>query len=84
MKTKIFKTGLPIMAFLMAIVFAFAAEGKDVNSSRLITGEIMDGTCKPSPKDCNNVPNEICEVSIGNPVFRAGTNCTEVLFHSLN
>ncbi|MBA5630327.1 DUF6520 family protein [Moheibacter lacus] len=53
MKTKIFKTGLPIMAFLMAIAFAFATETNVKGEAPLITGYVIqNGVCTSAPKDC--------------------------------
>lgn len=56
MKTKFLKIGMPIMVFLLAIVFAFATEKTTTeNESVLITGYIMqDGFCVASTKDCTN------------------------------
>lgn len=53
MNTKIFKNGLPIMAFLMAIGLAFATEANVNDDSPLITGyTLRTGVCESVPKNC--------------------------------
>lgn len=82
MRTEIFKKGLPIGAFMLAIAFAFASEKKEVEPSALETGEILvNGVCTPSPKDCNNESSIICTTTSSQTVFKSGTNCMQPLFH---
>ena len=85
MKTKIFKTGLPIMAFLMAIGLAFATESK-VGDEELLTGYIWNNDrCVVDRTQCNNVPSTICKTSGMQTVYKGDTEtvCSEVLFHTL-
>lgn len=64
MKTKILKFGMPLMAFLLAIVFAFATEkGNPVEDDTLIPGYIK-GTCVQQ--------NVNCTPTTGGPVCRYG------------
>lgn len=61
MKTKIFKTGLPIMAFLMAIAFAFASELKPVEEDVPVIGYILqNGMCKQVVEDCDPTGTSLC------------------------
>lgn len=83
MKTKILKFGMPLMAFLLAIVFAFAAESKSlIEDDVLITGYIQNtSTCDPVTVDCTTVIGPLC--SFGNKqVFRIknGTECHTSLY----
>lgn len=69
MKTKIFKTGLPIMAFLMAIAFAFATENK-VEDTALITGYIQQANrCEAVSVDCGNNGGSDCLIGTSTPVY---------------
>lgn len=55
MKTKIFKIGMPIMVFMMAIVLAFASEKTTANDESLIIGYIYENNeCKPATRECSN------------------------------
>ncbi len=86
MKTKIFRIGMPIMVFMLAIVFAFASEKATTkNDSLLITGYIMQGTsCIVSNKDCNNIGAIPCTDDLGRVVHLlklSDTVCSEQLFH---
>lgn len=83
MKTTLLKLGMPLMAFLMAIVFAFATENKTSDhDAALITGYILQNdACVPVPKDCNNIDIIPCEY-LGSPVYAMGeTTCNVRLFH---
>lgn len=88
MKSKFLKLGMPIMVFMLAIVFAFATEKSTTeNESLLISGYIMqDGFCVPSLKDCNNVSNVPCtDDDFSQQVYRlrlGETVCSQKLFHS--
>lgn len=83
MKTKILKFGMPLMAFLLAIVFAFATEkGAPVEENALVTGYIMtSGGCTPAPKDCalNGVP--ICKFG-GRSIYKT-SDCHDFLYEWL-
>ena len=72
MKTKILKFGMPLMAFLLAIVFAFATNETPDTSSVLVDGYILSNGCKPKPiHDCTVNGNDICVVD-GKTVFQLG------------
>ncbi len=60
MKTKIFKTGLPIMAFLMAIAFAFATEKKETSEPEAIYYIMENGLCTSVDTECNRVSSIPC------------------------
>ncbi|MGB6083876.1 DUF6520 family protein [Moheibacter sp.] len=81
MKTKIFKTGLPIMAFLTAIAFAFATENKGREDS-LVTEYIYNNNkCEIVTRNCSNTSNVLC-MSGANQVFKWGTTtCDGLLYH---
>lgn len=87
MKTKILKFGMPLMAFMLAIVFAFAAESKSsIEDDVLITGYIQNTTtCDPVPVDCTTViGGPLC--SFGKKqVFRIknGTQCHTSLYRKM-
>lgn len=54
MKSKIFKTGLPIMAFMMAIAFAFASENVTEEEIAPVLGYIIqNGVCTQVQADCD-------------------------------
>lgn len=81
MRTKILKFGMPMMAFLLAIVFAFAAEKSElVEQDTLITGYIQ-GTCEPVSVNCSQVGSQICQYA-GKNVNRikSGNNCHTFLY----
>lgn len=83
MKTKILKIGMPLLAFMLAIAFAFATENTTAKNESLVTGYIFsDGVCQSTPKDCNNEGAIPCTYS-GNQVYRLNftTFCAEELFH---
>lgn len=63
MKTKLLKLAMPLMAFMLAIVFAFATEKPAIESESLvISGYIFkDGVCQEATRDCNNMPGPLCE-----------------------
>jgi hypothetical protein len=86
MKLNVLKTGMPIMAFMLAIAFAFASEKKtNDNDSSLITGYVLQsGLCVSSSKDCNNINTIPCTDDFGRQVhqFRlSDTVCSEMLYH---
>lgn len=63
MRTKILKFGMPLMAFLLAIVFAFATEkGVSVEDTALTTGYIQNTlSCDLAPKNCSfQITDVVC------------------------
>lgn len=66
MKTKIFKIGMPLMVFMLAIVFAFATEKTTAKSESLaIQGYVFkDGTCQIS-RFCDNTGGPVCRDADG-------------------
>lgn len=77
MKTRILKLGMPVMAFLMAIAFAFASENKpSENDDALTTGYIMQsGLCVPTSKNCDNINLYPCTYD-KHQVFQLQDNAT--------
>jgi hypothetical protein len=78
MKTKFLKFGMPLMVFMLAIVFAFANETNAVESEALtIPGYIFENQqCKPA-RSCNNEGSLPCLQS-GVQVYMTnlgGTSC---------
>lgn len=83
MKSQIFKFGLPVGVFMMAIGLAFASESKVSKEEAFVTGYIFQaGQCRPAPKDCNDIGSIPCTY-LGNQVYLVnnGTSCAEALFH---
>lgn len=80
MKTRIFKVVMPFVAFMTAIVFAFATGNKmseEMNAP--VTGYIENlDTCKPAPKDCSLFGDQICTY-MGKTVHRS-SDCSGLLF----
>lgn len=63
MKTKILKFGMPVMAFLLAIVFAFASNEKPEANDTLVPGYIFWGNnCVVTEHDCTVQGNFVCEL----------------------
>lgn len=64
MKTKFLKIGMPIMVFMLAIVFAFASEKNTTESEILTTpGYIFqNGMCTLAPRTCSDTPGPVCQV----------------------
>ena len=72
MKTKILKFGMPLMAFLLAIVFAFASNGKPESESTLVAGYILSNEhCVQTPNSCTVMDGNICKLGT-QTVFEAG------------
>lgn len=84
MKTKFLKLGMPLMVFMLAVVFAFASESTPKeNESSLIQGYIFEnGQCKPSRK-CNNEGVLPCEQGAFQVYMTnlGGTGCVNELTH---
>lgn len=79
MKTSFLKIGMPIMVFMLAIVFAFATEKTTAkNESLTIPGYIeKDDTCELAERTCSDTPGPVCEEG-GLTVHRTnnGTFCS--------
>jgi len=79
MKTKFLKKGLPIMVFMLAIVFAFATEKTTKqNESLAFQGYIeKDGRCQIS-RFCDNTGGPACKTLDGYTVhlISNGTFCS--------
>ncbi|SRX52218.1 DUF6520 family protein [Aequorivita sp. CIP111184] len=81
MRTKILKFGMPMMAFLLAIVFAFAnVNNTPVENNALITGYVLSNAgCTPVPTNCVIVSGgPVCKYD-GKTVHR-NPNCTNFLY----
>ncbi len=86
MKTKILKFGMPLMAFLLAIVFAFATEDSNMKSDALVQGYIFQNNdCITTSKVCNQMGTIACKVG-SNQVYSLdlGTFCSDPLYHRPN
>ncbi|SRX76481.1 DUF6520 family protein [Aequorivita antarctica] len=81
MKTKILKFGMPLMAFLLAIVFAFASEKSEpVEKDTLIPGYIQ-GTCELVSVNCSVSGGPVCQYDGKNVTrFKSGNNCHTFLY----
>lgn len=80
MKTQILKRVMPFVAFMVAIVFAFAT-GNEVSEqmNAPVTGYIENlDTCKPVPKDCALFGDQICTY-MSKTVHR-NSDCSGLLF----
>ncbi|NLN32841.1 MAG: hypothetical protein GX159_04515 [Flavobacteriaceae bacterium] len=81
MKTKFFKTGLPIMAFLMAIGLAFATTKNATVESALIAGWIHEsGICKPVTVNCENTGSNLCTYSPESIQVFQDSTCKRVMY----
>ncbi len=80
MRTKILKFGMPLMAFLLAIVFAFATEKSlPEEENALITGYIgTPATCHDQVVNCTTVNGPVCKY-LGQTVYR-DSSCSSLLF----
>lgn len=86
MKTKVLKFGMPVMAFLLAIVFAFATTPETVvEESTLVPGYILqNGKCIPVTT-CSTTPGPVCMYS--GVIARTKVNnneCGSFLYHWSN
>lgn len=83
MKTKFFKTGLPIMAFLMAIGLAFATDRNTSEDDVQVIGYIHEnGLCVEKQVNCSLFGNEACEYS-NKQVYslkESSTRCEEIMY----
>lgn len=71
MRTKILKFGMPLMAFLLAIVFAFATNEKPEPVDTLVNGYLISTGCNTTPHNCTEQGRFICKVN-QETVFKAG------------
>ena len=62
MKTNFLKSSLPILVFLVAIVFAYASEKSvQTQDSYLVQGFIFqDNACRDATKECENTGGPLC------------------------
>jgi len=86
MKTLVLKRVLPLMVFMLAIVFAFATDNNTAKMDDVpITGFIMQsGLCVPTTKNCDQVNAYFCKYN-GQQVYLlrdSATSCSVKLFHS--
>lgn len=87
MKTLVLKRVLPLMVFMLAIVFAFATEQISSNTEEtLVTGYIFqNGQCIAAPKDCNQLQGPAC-IYLGKQVYLnkvSETFCSVPMTHRL-
>lgn len=77
MKTKFLKFGMPVMAFLLAIVFAFATNEPPQTENSLVTGYIFQkGNCNITPHECGNIDGPICTIGTKTVYeIKSGTLC---------
>lgn len=84
MKTLVLKRVLPLMVFMMAIVFAFATENNTNKNDTLIPGYIFkNGLCQTAIRDCNNIGSIPCKEN-GFQVYMSKlseTVCAQPLYH---
>lgn len=81
MRTKILKFGMPLMAFLLAVVFAFATN-EEADKDVLVTGYIFsNNNCNVVSHDCNPFEGDLCTIG-GKTVYRtkSGTQCSNPMF----
>lgn len=88
MKTKFLKLGMPILAFMLAIVFAFASQDStSLEEEAYVIGFVYNtaGThCVPANKDCAITGQVPCQQLDGKDIYRvanpAGTMCSIALY----
>ncbi|MAP80982.1 MAG: hypothetical protein CL526_07820 [Aequorivita sp.] len=83
MRTKILKFGMPLLAFLLAIVFAFATENNAPKDDALVQGYIFwNNDCVTTTKVCNNQGTIPCKEA-GNQVYSLdlGKSCANAMTH---
>lgn len=82
MKTKVLKFGMPLMVFFLAIVFAFATNGKPETEGALVPGYILSSNkcVELTSHDCTVDGMNLCTIN-GQQVFRtkSGTKCENPL-----
>lgn len=88
MKTKFLKFGLPLAAFMLAIVFAFATQNRtSLQEEAYLSGFVYDDAkteCVTANKDCAIDGTTPCQQSDGEHIYRfsnpAGTMCFTALY----
>ncbi len=83
MKTKFLKIGMPLLVFMLAIVFAFATSTKEEKNSAQIAGYIQQSNdCVQVLHNCTTVSGRVCTTDDGSTIFRtkAGTLCLDQMF----
>lgn len=85
MKTKIFKSVMPLMAFLMAIGLAFASSiTTEKIDQTLITGWInQSGMCQSVQVDCQLIGAQFCEIGNDKKIVHRDSTCVSPLFKRL-
>lgn len=86
MKATLLKMGMPVMAFMVAIAFAFATETQASDKEALVVGYILNSSgtdCVTAPRDCNTIVGSLCKTLTGSQVYamKNGTSCVVELFH---
>lgn len=86
MKTKLLKFGMPLMAFLLAIVFAFATSPEaDVEESALVPGYILQNGQCIQVRTCNDLGGPICMYNgVAVRAKISDTQCGSFLTHWVN
>lgn len=74
---------MPLMAFLLAIVFAFATEkSTPIEENALVTGYIMTSAgCASAPKDCSENGVPVCKFN-GRSIYKT-PDCHDFLYEWL-
>lgn len=82
MKRKIFKFGLPLMAFMVAGAMSVASVNESTAEAPLATtGYIwQNGVCTSNTKLCDDEGSTLCTTSLGQQIYRHATVCTNMLF----
>ncbi|HZH70561.1 MAG TPA: DUF6520 family protein [Flavobacteriaceae bacterium] len=84
MKTKVLKFGMPLMAFLLAVVFAFASQSStSLEASTHQAAIYLNEQCQDVRVDCGIQSGPACTFQ-GMPVFlkSSGTVCTQPLYRN--
>ena len=88
MKTQIFKSILPVIAFVSAITAAFAFSSAPNEMSSLVNGAKRVGSqCTNTNVQCSTAASAmICKDASGNNLFRyiGATSCPEQLWKPIN
>jgi hypothetical protein len=89
MKTRIFKTIFPVMAFMIAILGAFAFKSvpaEEANSLLPVIGHYkVNGFCEPQTECQDDNPTTACQFN-GQNVYRklSNTSCSSALYRITN
>jgi len=85
MKTRIFKSMMPVAVMVFAVAAAFATQAKEVNNSAQVKAyHLISSVCEDTEETCNNTfSTEICtidnEIAYG-LVPGSMTNCSVDLY----